>query len=145
MMSPPHKRVISMLFNSLCQALEQKIQESYQEGVTMETAEKLAAEFLHAQMVVSTELSKADLDSRMRKTGVKAIRAAIYLDTIQKNEKKPTEAGIAALIDTNELVAGEQKDFDEAEVKRDELERYYNIFQQAHVYYRNVAKGNFNG
>jgi hypothetical protein len=74
---------------------------------------------------------------------VKAIRAAIYLDIVQKNEKKPTESQISAMIDNNDLVTGEQNAFDLAEVNRDELERYYNVFQQAHVHFRRIAGGRF--
>lgn len=132
-------------FKTLCQALESEIEKSYIEGVTLGEAEKLAGQFLHAQMAVSRELQKADLDTRMRKSGLKAIRAAVYLDIVQKSEKKPTEAAIAAMVDTDELVQGEQKSFDTAEVDHDELERYYNIFIQAHVHFRTIAKGNFNG
>lgn len=132
-----------MSFKELCKSLESKIQATYQEGVTMEQAEKLAAEFLYAQLQVSAELRNFDLDARMKKSGVKAIRGTIYLDILQKNEKKPTEVGIAAMIDTNELVSREQQLLDLSEVERDDLERYYNIFQNAHIYYRGIAKGTF--
>ncbi len=134
-----------MKFSDLCKSLEDKIKSTYTDGVTMEDAEKLAAEFLFAQLQVSTELKTADLDARMKKSGVKAIRGAIYLDIIQKNERKPTEAAIAAMIDTDKIVLNEQSDLDAAEVSRDDLERYYNIFQNAHIYYRTVAKGTFGG
>src|SRR5689334_18557792 len=100
-------------FKDMCEQLQSKIQSSYEEGVTLEQAERLAAEFLYAQLQVSNELKKADLDSRMRKSGVKAVRAAIYLDIISKSEgKRPTEAQLAATIDSDSLVTGEQKDFD---------------------------------
>lgn len=130
-------------FKTLCQHLETKIEDSYTNGVTLDEAEKLAAEFLHAQIKVSEQLKSSDLDARMRKSGVKAIRAAIYMEAATKGDKKPTEAALAATVDMNEIVQGEQKAFDEAEVNRDELERYYNIFQQAHVYYRQISKGKF--
>lgn len=134
-----------MSFEKLCKKLEEKIANAYEAGVSLEEAEKLAGEFLFAQLAVSTELKKADLDSRMRKSGVKAIRAAIYLDAATKGEKKPTEAALTAMLDSNELVVGEQKSFDEAEVERDSLERYYSIFREAHVYFRGIAKGRFDG
>lgn len=132
-----------MTFKELCEQLESKIQSSYADGVTLEQAEKLAAEFLHAQMTVSAELKKADLDSRMKKAGVKAIRAAIYGDILSKNEKKPTEAAIDHLINSDKIVLGEQEELDKSEVDRDDLNRYYNIFQNAHIYYRGIAKGKF--
>jgi len=130
-------------FKALCQQLETKIQNAYTEGVTLEDAEKLAGEFLYVMLKVSEELKNASLDARMKKTGVKAVRAAIYLDVVQKNEKKPTEAAIAAMVDTNEVVQNEQVGFDTAEVNAEELERYYQIFREAHVWARGIAKGNY--
>lgn len=134
-----------MNLKELCQELESEIEQSYTEGVTMEQAEKLAGKFLRAQMQVSSELTKADLSSRMRKSGVKAVRAAIYLDIVSKGEKKPTETHIASTIDTNDLVGTEQQAYDEAEVLKSELERHYDIFVQAHVHFRTIAKGSFGG
>lgn len=132
-----------MRFEEICKKLEEKIKSSYEEGVSLEVAERLAAEFLHAQMLVSNELKIADLDSRMRKTGVKAVRAAIYADTCSKSDKKPTEAQIEHTINVNEVVQGEQKSLDAAETNRDDLTRYYNIFRESHIYYRGIAKGKF--
>lgn len=136
---------MSIKFTSelMCESLETKIQTSYEEGVTLESAERLAAEFLHAQIKISSELKNADLDSRMRKSGVKAVRAAIYLETRSKADGKPTEASIAAIIDTDKIVMDEQRSLDEAEVNRDNLERYYDIFQNAHIYFRAIARGKF--
>lgn len=131
-----------MEYLEYCKELENKIIAAYEDSITMADAERLAGEFLRAQLVISNELKKADLASRMRKQGVKAIRAALYTDICSKNEKKPTEAAIAALLDSNEIVSSEQQSFDEAEVSRDELERYYNIFQNSHIYFRNIARGN---
>lgn len=133
---------VVMNFKQYCEKLENKIIASYEESITLPEAEKLAAEFLAAQLQVSRELAKCDLDSRMKKSGVKAIRAALYTEARSKGEKQ-TEASIAALLDANDLVAGEQNAYDQAEVERDELERLYNIFQNAHIYYRTVAKGSF--
>lgn len=130
-------------FETLIKKLEDKITDSYTEGVTLEQAERLAGEFLAAQLAVSTQLKKADLDSRMRKTGVKAVRAAIYLEGATKGEKKPSDVLLAAQVDSDQLVIGEQKAYDEAEVEKDELDRYYNIFREAHVYFRGIAKGRF--
>lgn len=132
-------------FENLCKSLESKIQNAYEQGITIEEAEKLASEFLYAQMTVSNELKTADLDSRMKKSGVKSIKAAIYLDIVQKADKKPTEAQIGAMIDSNKIVLDEQQALDLSEVDRDALERYYNIFINAHIHFRGVAKGNFGG
>lgn len=132
-----------MTFQEFCDKLEAKIIDSYETGVTMEQAEHLASEFLAAQIRVSSELKNRDLDARMKKTGVKSIRAHAYMDAASKGDKKPTEAAIAAIIDTDSIVIEQQNVLDTAEVNRDELERYFGIFQNAHVHYRNVAKGRF--
>lgn len=130
-------------FNKLCAKLEASIQSTYEEGVTLETAERLAAEFLYAQLQVSTQLKTAALDSRMRKSGVKSVRAAIYLENATKGDKKPSDVLLQAMVDVDPLVQGEQKAYDEAEVEAEELERYYSIFQNAHIYFRGIAKGKF--
>jgi hypothetical protein len=130
---------------NLCENLETKIKNSYEAGVTMEEAERLASEFLHAQLQVSGELRKADLDSRMKKSGVKAIRAAVYLNAIKSTDRKPTEAALSSMIDSDDIVTTEQQALDEAEVERDELKRIYDVFGNAHIHFRGIAKGSFGG
>lgn len=130
-----------MDFKKLCEQLEAKIKTSYEDGVTLEDAERLGAEFLFAQMQVSTELKKADLDSRMRKSGVKAIRAAVYTNACSGADKKPTESALEHLLNSNDLVNGEQNELDLAEVTKLELERYYNIFREAHIFFRGISRG----
>lgn len=110
----------------------------------MVEAERLAGEFLHAQMLVSGEIKKSDLSARMRKSGLKAIRAAVYTETCTASDKKPTEAMITSIIDTHEIVQSEQNELDKAEVERGELERQYDILVNAHIFFRTIAKGNFN-
>ena len=132
-----------MSFKSLCDALEKEIQDAYIAGVTVIEAERLAGQFLHAQIKVSEELKKADLDSRMRKTGLKAVRAAIYMEAATKDAKKPSDVMLEAIVNQNEVVQNEQNSFDAAEVERDDLERYYNIFREGHIYFRGISKGKF--
>lgn len=125
--------------------LEDIIKMSYENGVTLEEAEKLAARFLYEQMKVSDELKKLDLDARMRKSGVKAIRAAIYMEAATKDPKKPSDVMLEAIVNIHELVQGEQNELDKAEVERAALERYYDIFANAHIFFRTIARGNFGG
>lgn len=132
-----------MNFKDLCKKLESKIQSAYTEGITMEEAEKLAGQFLHAQILVSEEIKREDLNSRMRKAGLKAVRAAVYTEACSKADKKPTESSLEHILNMNELVSSEQDALDAAEVERDNLERYYNIFREGHIYTRSIAKGTF--
>lgn len=132
-----------MSFKQLCEVLESEIQSSYMEGVTLEKAEKLAGQFLHAQMRVSEEIKKSSLDARMRKSGVKAVKAAVYSEACSKSDKKPTESALEHTLNSSGLVSAEQEAFDRAEVDCEELERYYNIFREAHIYFRGIAKGKF--
>lgn len=132
-----------MSFSQICKKLEYKIRATYEEGITLEEAEKLAGEFLVAQMSVSEELKTSDLDSRMRKSGCKAVRAAVYMDACAKSDKKPTEAALESILNTNEIVQTEQDALDKAEVERDNLKRYYDIFREAHIHFRGIAKGKF--
>ena len=121
------------------------IQKSYEEGVTVEEAERLAGKFLHAQIMVSEELRKADLDARMRKSGVKAVRAAVYMSNATKSEKKPSDTYLEAIINMDEIVIGEQKALDEAEVLVDQLKTHLSVFKEAHIHFRSIAKGAMNG
>lgn len=131
-----------MTFQALCAHLEAKIIASYDQGVTLEEAERLAGEFLGAQLRVSSELKNTDLDMRMKKVGVKAVKAGAYLDCANA-ETKLTDAGKAATVDANPDVQKEQKSFDAAEAEKEDLERYYNIFREAHIHFRGIAKGRF--
>lgn len=116
---------------------------SYEAGVTIEQAERLAAKFLAAQIEVGEELRKADLDARMRKTGVKAVKAAIYLETVGAADRKPSDTFIENVVNSDKIVQDEQKSLDEAEVERAALDNYLSVFREAHIYYRGVAKGRF--
>lgn len=130
---------------SFCAELEIEIVSSYTEGVTIEAAERLAAKFLHGQIQVSVALKSADLDARMQKSGSKTIRAAAYRDIVSNSDKKHTVDALENMLNENKAVMASQRSFDEAEVDREELKRYYDIFNNAHIYYRGIAKGNFGG
>lgn len=130
---------------AFCSKLEIKIIDIYKHRLSMEDAEKLAAEFLHAEIIMSEAITTADLDTRTRKTGLKAIRAAVYLAEVQKNDKKPSDNLLNAIVDTNSDVAEAQDEYDRAEVAKLELERHYDIFHNGHLFARTVAKGSFGG
>lgn len=127
----------------LCAELTQDIKNTYTSSVTMEEAEKLAAKFLFGQIQVAEALQQIDLNARMRKTGLKAVKAAVYMEEATKTDKKPSDVMLNALVDRNELVLGEQDKFDEIEVEKNTLENYFSIFKDAHIYYRSVSKGRF--
>lgn len=127
----------------LIEEITADIQKAYTEGVTMEEAEKLAAKFLYAQIQFGDALKKADLNARMRKTGVKAVKAAIYLEEVRKADKKPSDVLLGAIVDSNDLVTGEQEGFDTAEVERGSLDNMLQVARDGHIYFRGIAKGRF--
>ena len=130
-------------FKLMVAELEVLIINSYESGVTLTEAEALASRFLAAQLRVSEELRKADLDARMRKTGVKAARAATYLAEVQKNDKKPSDTLLGAIVDADNKVQAIQNDYDHAEVEKAELDRLFDVFANAHIHFRTIAKGRF--
>lgn len=130
-------------FIAFCKELEQDIEQSYQNGITCEEAEKMAGKFLTAQVAVATQLQDADLDARMRKSGNKAVRAAVYIKAATSGDKKPTEAMLTAIVDLDDIVQKQQAGLDEAEVKKTMLQNYLSIFQEAHIHFRGIAKGRF--
>ena len=127
-------------FKEMCAELQEKIRSSYETSVTLDQAEKLAAEFLYAQMRVAQVLESSDLDARMKRSGNKAIRAAVYLSEATKSDKKPSDVMLNALVDTSPEVSGSQDAYDAAEAEKNLLENYYQIFREAHIYYRGLAK-----
>lgn len=131
--------------DSLYNDLAQDIQNAYEQSVTMEDAEKLATKFLSAQINLVAKLQESDLDARMKKQGTKAIRGQVYLDRASKGDKKPTEATLASMIETNDLVKAEQQQFDVAENKSDYLKNLLSVCKEAHIHFRTIARGQFNG
>lgn len=128
-------------FIALCEDLEKDIKNAYEGGVTVDDAEKLAAKFLDAQIQVGNELSTVDLDARMKKQGLKAIKAAVYLEEAGKSDKKPSDVFLAAKVDSSPLVDEAQKAFDSAEVTRNMLDNYLSVFRESHIYFRGISKG----
>lgn len=129
-----------MTFAEFCIALEKKIEDGF-DGVTQSDAERLSLEFISAMMKASDQLKICSLDARMRKSGVKAIRAAVYADILSKSDKKPTEGSLEHSINSHELVLSEQKALDEAECEKENLQRYYETFLQAQITFRGISKG----
>ncbi len=123
--------------------LETIIKNAYESSVTIEEAERHAARFLGAQMDAANRLKDADLDARMRRAGLKAKKANVYLDAVAGADKKPSDVMIGNIVDTDEEVIAEQKAFDIAEVERDYIQNYFNVFKEAHIHFRSIAKGRF--
>lgn len=121
------------------------IEISSEEGVTMEQAERGAGLALGVMNTLSGLLTEKDRDVRMRKAGLKAIKSAVRLEAVKNADKKPTEGALDDLVNTDEIVATEQDNFDSKEVEKEELERQYNIAKESHVYFRGIAKGRFEG
>lgn len=128
---------------TLCEELTNDIRGAYESGTTLEEAERLAAKFLFGQIQVASALQVADLDARMRKNGVKAIKSAVRTEEVRKHEKKPTESSLDDVVNLNEIVSSEQNSYDEAEVAKDYLENTLSVFRDAHIYFRGIAKGRF--
>lgn len=130
-------------FIKRCESLEIKIKKSYEETLTIEEAERLAAEFLGAQLDVGTQLRAVDLDARMKKTGVKALKAAVYMEAATKTDKKPSDVLLEATVNMSKLVVDEQTALDVAESNRDALQNYLSVFKEAHIFFRGVSRGKF--
>lgn len=140
-MSIKSKKVIA-----LCKSLEDKIKSAYEESVTISEAEKLAAEMLQAELTLALEYQTASLDARMRKSGVKSIRGAVYMEIATKDPKKPSDAMINAQVDMHEIVCSEQKAFDESEVEAEYIYNVLSVVRNAHIYFRGISKqGSFSG
>lgn len=126
-----------------CEALKRILDKAYQEPTLMGDAEMLAARFLSAQMLIADELRKVDLDSRMKKNGVKALKAATWYAAATADEKKPSDKLLDSVVDKDSLVQAEQDKYDRADAYRENLQTYLGIFKDAHIYFRGIAKGRY--
>lgn len=129
----------------LCEELSKDIKAAYESNVTPLEAERFAAKFLHAQLTLSGELHIVDLDCRMKKSGLKATKASVYMSAAtgegQKDFKKPSDPFLQNVVDLSELTEAAQKLHDHAENDRDALVNYLSVFKEAHIYFRALMKG----
>lgn len=128
-----------------CEALKGIVARAYQEPILMDEAERLAARFLNAQMLIAEELRTSDLDARMRKNGLKAVKASVYMAAATAGEKKPSEGFLENLVTKDSVVQREQDAYDRADSYKESLTIYLGIFKDAHIYFRGIAKGRYDG
>lgn len=123
--------------------IRQLVQEAYNCPPDLREAEKIATRFVGSMLDVSMDLQKADLNARMRRTGLKAIKAAVYMKNATATDKKPSDVMLNAQVDQDKLVIDEQNAYDEAEVAADYLRNLYNTLKEAHVHFRGISKARY--
>lgn len=130
---------------SFYEELEQDIRNAYEKATDEDEAKHLAAKFLLAQLDAGRELANLDLDARMKKTGLKACKGTAYLQfaSVADGGKKPTEATLTSFIDTDKSVIAEQDRLDKAEVERNLVQNYLNVFSEAHIFFRKLSDKRF--
>lgn len=127
----------------MLEEISAEITQSYEQGTTIPEAERLATKLLSAMLMLTEELKIASLDARMKKAGNKSVRAAVYLAEVQKHDKKPSDSMLENIVAVNEAVQDQQSNLDQAEVEYEYLENYMQIFREAHIHFRSIAKGKF--
>ena len=127
----------------VCGELKSIIETAYNEGVSVMEAEKLAAKTLVVRLELSQELKVVDLDSRMKKHGVKVTRADAYMSEIKKHDKKPVESFLEAAVTMDGNVIEAEHDYAKADVQKEMIQNYLDIFKDAHIYFRGIAKGTY--
>jgi hypothetical protein len=123
--------------------LELKVRDSYGQGISGQGAQDLAGEFLAAMFQLSDLMGDADLDTRMRKSGLKAVRAGVYMEAATADVKKPSDTFLNELVAAHPHVLELQKAYDEAEVELAELERVFGILKECHVHFRKKSGEGF--
>lgn len=123
--------------------LEADIQKAYAENVSTDEAERLAAKFLLGQLSAGKELAALDLDERMKKTRLKSLKAAVYLENASKGDKKPSDVLLNAIVDSDKIVLTTQDSYDTAAVERARVDNFLHIFREAHLYFRAISRGRF--
>lgn len=127
-----------------CDELHSIVISAYETGVTMDEAEKNAALCLGVQMEIATAIAPYNLDTKMRKSGLKAIKSRAYMQELSKHDKKPAEAFLDHAVAGDISVQNEETAFAKAEARKEELQSYLDVFKEAHIYFRGVAKGSIN-
>ena len=95
------------------------------------------------RLTLADELRVTDLDARMKRHGVKAVKAAVYTQEVAKHEKKPSEGFLENAVNLDKMVADEESAYAQADTTKDQLANYLDIFKDAHIYFRGIAKGNY--
>jgi hypothetical protein len=123
--------------------LKATIDRVYNEGCTILEAERLAARTLSIRLDISDRIKEVDLDARMKRHGVKATRAQVYMDEIVKFDKKPAEAYLENAVNLSNLVDVAESLYSIADTEVDRLKTYLGVFSDAHIYFRTIAKGTY--
>lgn len=131
--------------NTSFEELKKDVLRIFEESITIPEAERLAAKFLYAQMIVSEEIKGADLECRLKKAGVKTMSSKVYLDEVAKHEKKPSDTLLDNIVATNAEVNTNQDLFDRAQVHLEALKRLFEMLRDAHIFCRGIAKGSYDG
>lgn len=125
--------------------LKEDVLRIYEESISITEAERLSAKFLHAQMEISEEIKRKDLDARMKKAGLETMESKVLLDEIAKHDKKPSDSVLSAVVATNEQVNASKNAMFEAQTETEALKRLYEIFKDGHIFARGIAKGSYDG
>ncbi len=125
------------------QQLIKEIESVSDQGVTLDHAERVAGLALSTMNELSEQLAVTDKARRMRKAGLKAVRAITRQEEIRKHDKKPTESQLDDVLTLSAVVQKEEDGFDEAEVETEKLEREFSIAKESHLYFRSISKGRF--
>ena len=91
-------------------------------------------------MEIAAELAVVDLDSRMKKNGLKAKRATTYMSVVASADKKPSDTLLENHCNLDPGVQLSMNEYEEADAKRESLKLYFGIFHEAHLYFRTIAK-----
>lgn len=119
------------------------IQTAYDEGVSLEHAERLAAKCLGVQLKIAEQLAASDLDSRMKKSGLKAIKSAVYMKAATASDKKPSDTLLENVVNLDNQVATSQDLYDSADARKESLTLFFGIFREAHIYFRGISRGRY--
>lgn len=120
--------------------LETKMRIFYDTDFSISECEKLSSLACVLMMEIASELKRLDLDSRNRKTLLKAQRGSEYIDLLKTQDKKPTEAYLEHSLNISKEIINQQNQIDDLESEKLYYERMISTCEHAHVFFRGVAK-----
>lgn len=105
-------------------------------SISMPEAEKRAGMFLQAQANI-TEYRHLLNEEKIR---LQSVQSAVYAEELSKcTGKTVTENKVT--VDASEAYQNAREDFERIDNDMAYLKAYYDIFNNAHVFYRQMAKG----
>lgn len=127
---------VQSLINECLESLKQAHERSF----NTDKAVKAAASALRATFAVNDFIADADLRARHSKNEIERIEADKYRKYKETATAKITDTALNKMVDSDADVIAAKRAHAEAESEAKNWNNFYNILNNAHIFFRNLAK-----